>query len=55
MTDDRFLDDPRFDPILSVAESLDVPIYIHPATILRRGSSGYMILRKKPMESTTKR
>ena len=31
MTDNLFLDDPRFDPILSVAESLDVPIYIHPS------------------------
>ena len=26
-----FLDDPRFEPILARAESLDVPIYIHPA------------------------
>jgi uncharacterized protein len=30
MTEDRFLDDPRFDPILARAEALDVPIYIHP-------------------------
>ena len=29
-TEDRFLDDPRFEPILAAAESLDVPIYIHP-------------------------
>ena len=30
MTDDRFLDDARFDAILAAAESLDVPIYLHP-------------------------
>jgi uncharacterized protein len=30
MTDDRFLDDPRFEPILAAAEELDVPIYLHP-------------------------
>ena len=29
-TEDRFLDDPRFEPILAAAESLDVPIYVHP-------------------------
>jgi uncharacterized protein len=29
-TEGRFLDDPRFAPILSRAEALDVPIYIHP-------------------------
>jgi predicted TIM-barrel fold metal-dependent hydrolase len=29
-TEDRFLDDPRFDPILAAAQSLDVPIYLHP-------------------------
>lgn len=29
-TEGRFLDDPMFDPILSQAEALDVPIYIHP-------------------------
>lgn len=28
--DGLFLDDPRFDDVLSVAESLDVPIYVHP-------------------------
>jgi uncharacterized protein len=28
--DNRFLDDPRFSPILEKAETLDVPIYIHP-------------------------
>ena len=30
LTQDRFLDDPRFDPILARAEQLDVPLYIHP-------------------------
>lgn len=30
LTDGRFLDDPRFEPILARAEALDVPIYIHP-------------------------
>lgn len=30
-TGGRFLDDQRFWPILAAAESLDVPIYIHPA------------------------
>lgn len=30
MTDDRFLDDRRFAPILAAAEDLDVPIYLHP-------------------------
>ena len=30
LTQDRFLDDPRFDPILARAERLDVPIYLHP-------------------------
>jgi uncharacterized protein len=29
-TEDRFLDDVRFEPILSEAESLGVPIYLHP-------------------------
>jgi predicted TIM-barrel fold metal-dependent hydrolase len=29
-TEDRFLDDSRFDPILSAAERLGVPIYLHP-------------------------
>jgi uncharacterized protein len=29
-TDGRFLDDPVFEPILAQAETLDVPIYIHP-------------------------
>ena len=30
LTEDRFLDDPRFDPILARAAALDVPIYLHP-------------------------
>jgi len=30
LTDNRFLDDPRFDPVLERAAALDVPIYIHP-------------------------
>ena len=29
-TDGRFLDDPRFEPILARAETLGVPLYIHP-------------------------
>jgi predicted TIM-barrel fold metal-dependent hydrolase len=29
-TDGRFLDDPRFEPILARAVALDVPIYLHP-------------------------
>jgi hypothetical protein len=29
-TEGRFLDDPRFEPILAQAEALDVPLYIHP-------------------------
>lgn len=30
-TNNLFLDDPRFAPVLAAAESLDVPIYIHPS------------------------
>lgn len=30
LTEDRFLDDPRFEPVLARAASLDVPIYLHP-------------------------
>jgi hypothetical protein len=30
LTEDKFLDDPKFEPILGRAESLDVPIYLHP-------------------------
>ena len=30
LTEDLFLDDARFEPILARAEQLDVPIYIHP-------------------------
>jgi predicted TIM-barrel fold metal-dependent hydrolase len=29
-TDGRFLDDPRFEPVLSRAAELDVPLYLHP-------------------------
>ncbi len=29
-TDGRFLDDPRFEPILARAEKLDLPLYLHP-------------------------
>ena len=28
--DGKFLDDPRFEPVLAKAEALDVPIYLHP-------------------------
>lgn len=31
LTQDRFLDDPRFEPILARAEALDVPLYVHPS------------------------
>jgi uncharacterized protein len=30
LTDDCFLDDPRFEPVLDRAEGLDVAIYVHP-------------------------
>ncbi len=30
VTEGRFLDDPRFEPILARAEALDAPIYLHP-------------------------
>ena len=30
LTQDQFLDDPKFAPILQKAEQLDVPIYLHP-------------------------
>ena len=30
VTEGRFLDDPRFEPILARAEALDMPIYLHP-------------------------
>jgi predicted TIM-barrel fold metal-dependent hydrolase len=29
-TQDLFLDEPRFEPILAAAEALDVPLYLHP-------------------------
>lgn len=31
LTDDRFLDDPRFAPLLKKAEALEVPLYLHPS------------------------
>ncbi|HVB89864.1 MAG TPA: amidohydrolase family protein [Beijerinckiaceae bacterium] len=31
VTEDLFLDDPRFDPILAKAVELDTPIYVHPS------------------------
>jgi uncharacterized protein len=53
LTEDCFLDDPRFEPILDRAEQLDVPIYVHPnlppAAVRRAyyeglpGSSGFML------------
>jgi len=53
LTEDCFLDDPRFEPILDRAERLDVPIYVHPnlppAAVRRAyyeglpGSSGFML------------
>jgi predicted TIM-barrel fold metal-dependent hydrolase len=30
-TNDRFLDDAQFQPVLEAAEALDVPLYLHPA------------------------
>ena len=30
VTEDRFLDDPRFAPILARAEALEAPVYLHP-------------------------
>ena len=30
-TNDRFLDDPQFQPVLEAAAALDVPLYLHPA------------------------
>lgn len=30
LTDDRFLDDPRFEPLLARLERLGVPLYLHP-------------------------
>jgi predicted TIM-barrel fold metal-dependent hydrolase len=53
LTEDCFLDDPRFEPILDRAERLDVPIYVHPnlaPTAVRKayyeglpGNSGFML------------
>jgi predicted TIM-barrel fold metal-dependent hydrolase len=41
MTKGAFLDHPRFTPVLEVAQSLDVPIYIHPAPIPKSVSDTY--------------
>jgi len=30
LTENRFLDDPMFEPILARAEALDIPLYLHP-------------------------
>jgi predicted TIM-barrel fold metal-dependent hydrolase len=30
LTNERFLDDPTFEPLLARAEALDVPVYLHP-------------------------
>ena len=53
MTNDRFLDDGRFEPILAAAQDLDVPIYLHPhlaPQVLRElyysnlpGTAGYVL------------
>ena len=40
-TDGRFLDDPAFDPILARAETLDVPIYLHPGIPLEAVRNAY--------------
>ena len=43
--DGRFLDDPRFDDLLCVAESNDVPLYVHPgvppAAVIRAYYAGF--------------
>lgn len=53
LTEDCFLDDPQFEPILDRAERLEVPIYVHPnlpPTAVRKayfeglpGNSGFML------------
>jgi uncharacterized protein len=40
-TNDRFLDDPSFRPILEAAVGLDVPIYLHPAPPPKAVSDAY--------------
>lgn len=37
--DGRFLDDERFDPVLSAAEEVDLPIYVHPGMPDNRAST----------------
>lgn len=40
-TDGRFLDDPRFEPILAKAAALDVPVYLHPGIPARAVREAY--------------
>ena len=40
-TDGRFLDDPRFEPVLAQAEELDLPIYLHPGIPTEQVRSAY--------------
>ena len=40
-TDGRFLDDPMFEPILAKAETLDLPIYLHPGIPTQAVRSAY--------------
>lgn len=40
-TDGRFLDDPRFDPVLAAAVELDVPLYLHPGIPVQEVRSAY--------------
>ena len=41
MCGDLFLDDPKFEPLLSALERLDVPIYLHPAPPKKEVSDVY--------------
>ena len=40
-TDGRFLDDPRFEPVLAQAEKLDLPIYLHPGIPTQQVRNAY--------------
>lgn len=44
--DDKFLDDPMFDPILTMAEELDCPIYIHPTAAPKKVIESYYYTTK---------
>lgn len=44
--DDKFLDDPMFSPILSMAEELDCPIYIHPTAPPKNVAEAYYYTTK---------